>query len=69
MISVTQAADVMGITRAAIYKAIERGALEAIRIGNVTIVTRASANAYHEPAGVCRERRARCTSGGSVPRI
>lgn len=48
MISVTQAADLIGITRAAIYKAIEKGALEAIRIGNVTIVKRASANAYHE---------------------
>lgn len=48
MISVTQAADLIGITRAAIYKALEKGALEAIRIGNVTVVKRASANAYRE---------------------
>lgn len=48
MISVAQAADLIGITRAAIYKAIEKGALEAIRIGNVTVVKRASAHAYRE---------------------
>jgi hypothetical protein len=38
----------IGITRAAIYKAIEKGALEAIRIGNVTVVSRASAHAYRQ---------------------
>ncbi len=48
MISVAQAAELVGITRAAIYKAIEKGALEAIRIGNVTLVQRASADAYRE---------------------
>ena len=48
MISVAQAADLIGITRAAIYKAIEKGALEAIRIGNVTVVSRASAHAYRQ---------------------
>ena len=48
MISVAQAAELVGITRAAIYKAIEKGALEAIRIGNVTVVKRASAHAYRE---------------------
>ena len=48
MISVAQTADVIGITRAAIYKAIEKGALEAIRIGNVTVVSRASADAYRQ---------------------
>ena len=48
MISVAQAADLIGITRAAIYKAIEKGALEAIRIGNVTVVRRVSASAYRQ---------------------
>lgn len=48
MISVAQAADLIGITRAAIYKAIEKGALQAIRIGNVTVVKRASAYAYRQ---------------------
>ena len=48
MISVAQTADLVGITRAAIYKAIEKGALEAIRIGNVTVVSRASAHAYRQ---------------------
>ena len=46
MISVTQAAELIGITRAAVYKAIERDALKALRIGNVTVVDRASALAY-----------------------
>jgi predicted DNA-binding transcriptional regulator AlpA len=48
MISVAQSADVVGITRAAIYKAIEKGTLEAIRIGNVTVVSRASAESYRD---------------------
>lgn len=48
MMSVAQTADVIGITRAAIYKAIDRGALEAIRIGNVTVVSRTSAHAYRQ---------------------
>jgi excisionase family DNA binding protein len=46
MISVTQAAALIGITRAAVYKAIERNALRAMRIGNVTIVDRKAALAY-----------------------
>ena len=46
MISASQAADLIGISRAAIYKAIEKGALKAIRLGNVTVVERASALAY-----------------------
>lgn len=48
MISVTQAAELIGITRAAVYKAIGRHALEALRIGNVTVVNRASALAYQK---------------------
>jgi excisionase family DNA binding protein len=46
MISVTQAAGLIGITRAAVYKAIEKNALRALHIGNVTVVDRASALAY-----------------------
>jgi len=46
MISVTQAAELIGITRAAVYKAIGKHALEALRIGNVTVVDRVSALAY-----------------------
>lgn len=46
MISVTQAAELIGITRAAVYKAIEKQALRALRIGNVTVVERPSALAY-----------------------
>ena len=46
MISVTQAAELIGVTRAAVYKAIGKNALEAFRIGNVTVVNRASALAY-----------------------
>ena len=48
MMSVAQASDLIGITRAAVYKAIEKRALETIRIGNVTLVDRASAQAYRE---------------------
>jgi hypothetical protein len=46
MISVTQAAALIGITRAAVYKAIERRALAALHIGNVTVVDRKAALAY-----------------------
>jgi excisionase family DNA binding protein len=48
MISVAQAADLIGISRAAIYKAIEKRALAATRIGNVTLVSRTSARAYRQ---------------------
>ena len=48
MISVAQAADLIGISRAAVYKAIEKGALRTRRIGNVTIVDRQSAAEYRE---------------------
>jgi excisionase family DNA binding protein len=64
MISVTQAAEVIGITRAAVYKAIEKGSLRARHIGNVTVVERASALAYRAgrneaAAGVPRSMRSR----------
>lgn len=64
MMSVAQAADLIGISRAAVYKAIDRGTLRAQRIGNVTIVERASARSYrrdreaHEP-GASESRAAR----------
>lgn len=53
MMSVTQAAALIGITRAAVYKAIEKQALAALRLGNVTVVNRAAALAYR--AGRARE--------------
>jgi excisionase family DNA binding protein len=46
MISVTQAAELIGITRAAVYKAIEKHTLRALHIGNVPVVERASALPY-----------------------
>jgi hypothetical protein len=46
MISVAQAADLIGISLAAVYKAIEKGALRVRRIGNVTVVDRESATEY-----------------------
>jgi hypothetical protein len=46
MVSVVQAAEVIGISRTAVYKAIVKGSLLGLRIGNVTVVDRASAEAY-----------------------
>jgi excisionase family DNA binding protein len=48
MISVAQAAELIGVSRTAVYKAIEKGTLRATRIGNVTVVDRAFALAYRE---------------------
>ncbi len=48
MISASQAADLIGISRAAVYKAIAKDALKAVRFGNVTVVDRASAVAYRD---------------------
>lgn len=45
-ISAAQAADFIGISRAAVYKAIHAGTLQALRIGNVTVVEKKSAVAY-----------------------
>jgi excisionase family DNA binding protein len=42
MVSVTQAAELIGVTRAAVYKAIQAGKLGARKIGNVTVVDKAS---------------------------
>src|SRR2546425_12256241 len=59
MISASQAADLIGISRAAVYKAIEKGALNAIRLGNVTVVDRASALAYRDERRSDRRREPR----------
>jgi excisionase family DNA binding protein len=48
MMSVAQAAELIGISRAAVYKAIEKGAIKALRIGNVTVAERASVRAYRD---------------------
>lgn len=55
MISVTQAAALIGVTRAAVYKAIEKQALAALHLGNVTVVSREAALAYRD--GRTREAR------------
>lgn len=47
-ISASQASDLIGISRAAVHKAIKAGTLDALRIGNVTVVNRKSAQAYRE---------------------
>jgi excisionase family DNA binding protein len=66
MISVTQAAELIGITRAAVYKAIGKHALEALRIGNVTVVNRASALRYREERREASIRRLQKTPTRSV---
>lgn len=58
-ISATQAADLIGISRAAVHKAIHAGTLEALHIGNVTVVNRKSAEGY-------RKRREKGVSGRGV---
>lgn len=68
MISVAQASDLIGITRAAIYKAIDKGALETIRIGNVTLVKRASAHAYREQRESTDRRESRARVAGASRR-
>jgi hypothetical protein len=57
MISVTQAAVLIGMTRAAVYKAIEKQAVQALHIGNVTVVERASALAYRDARRKAPRRR------------
>jgi excisionase family DNA binding protein len=47
-ISVAQAADFIGISRAAVYKAINAGTLQALKIGNLTVVNRHAAVVYRE---------------------
>ena len=57
LMSVVQAADLMGMSRAAVYKAIRAGRIAARRYGNVTLVERQSAIR-------CRDRR-RARSGST----
>jgi excisionase family DNA binding protein len=52
MISVMQAADLIGVSRAAVYKAIEKGKLRCHKIGNVTVVEKASALDYRDRRNV-----------------
>ena len=47
-ISATQAADLIGISRAAVHKAIKAGTLQALHIGNVTVVNKKSAFEYRQ---------------------
>lgn len=47
-ISAAQAADFIGISRAAVYKAIHAGTLKALKIGNVTVVNKKSAFEYRQ---------------------
>ncbi len=57
-ISAAQAAVFIGISRAAVYKAIDKGNLDILRIGNVTVVNKKSALSYRRR----REREAVCSS-------
>lgn len=59
MISVVQAADLIGISRTAVYRAIEKGSLRASHIGNVTVVDRTSTSTARRPAGLRRVAPAR----------
>ncbi|KAF0239670.1 MAG: hypothetical protein FD180_5203 [Planctomycetota bacterium] len=45
-ISALQAADLIGISRAAVHKAVHAGKIQALRIGNVTVINRKSADKY-----------------------
>ena len=56
MISVTQAAALIGVTRAAVYKAIEKKALATLHIGNVTLVDRQAAREYKAAREAIRSR-------------
>ncbi len=47
-VSTVQAAHLIGMSRAAVHKAIKAGNLEALRIGNVTVVGKKSAIEYRQ---------------------
>lgn len=47
-ISTVQAAQLIGISRAAVHKAIKAGKIEALRIGNVTVLSKKSALEYRQ---------------------
>ncbi|MCC6740680.1 MAG: helix-turn-helix domain-containing protein [Planctomycetia bacterium] len=68
-ISAAQAAEHIGISRAAVYKAIGAGTLQALRIGNVTVVNRQSAAEYRrrrEKAAASRAPRGAATRARSA---
>ncbi|MEK7469159.1 MAG: helix-turn-helix domain-containing protein [Planctomycetota bacterium] len=44
--SAVQAAELIGISRAAVHKAVHAGKIQALRIGNVTVINRKSAVEY-----------------------
>jgi excisionase family DNA binding protein len=74
MMSVAQVASLIGISRAAVYKAIEKGSLRVRRIGNVTVVDRKSAAEYRErrsdgepPVAAKRGRRTRNVGESRAP--
>jgi len=58
MMSVTQAANTLGISRAAVHKAIQQRRLAAQRYGNVLLVDRVAVERYH---------RDRTMDGGGAP--
>ena len=62
-ISALQAAEFIGISRAAVYKAIRAGTLQALHIGNVTVVNRKSAAEYRRRRESVAEAPARLTRG------
>jgi excisionase family DNA binding protein len=61
-LSVPQAAEIIGVTRVAAYKAIQEGRLAHVRIGNVLLVRRADAEEYKR----LRESGRRGDAGKSV---
>lgn len=61
-ISAAQAANLIGISRAAVYKAINAGTLQTLKIGNVTVVSRKSAIEYQQ------RREAAAASPNSPPK-
>jgi excisionase family DNA binding protein len=62
MLSVVQAAEVIGISRTAVYKAIAKGTLRGLRVGNVTVVDRASADGYRADRDAEGRRRSRAVA-------
>jgi excisionase family DNA binding protein len=51
LMSVTQAAGTLGISRAAVHKAIQQGRIAAQRYGNVILVSRAAVRRYKQERG------------------
>lgn len=69
-LSVPQAADLIGISRIAAYKAIKEGRLAHVKIGNVLLIKRADAEAYKRSKesirrGITRSIATRTTLSGT----